>query len=210
MLWIIPAITVSYIIGSIPTAYIFGRLLKGIDIRKHGSGNIGATNAWRVLGKPAGITVLLLDILKGYIPVVLLGNFLVFKISLGDSTVMPILLGLSCICGHNWTLFLGFKGGKGIATTLGVLIGLSMQIPGLKLILLLLILTWVLIFLITRIISVASVLTSIALPIFSAIFKQPRAAFFLSILLCVFSIVRHLPNIKRILQGKESRLTFKK
>lgn len=209
MLWIIPAITVSYIIGSIPTAYIFGYLLKGIDIRKFGSGNIGATNAWRVLGKPVGVSVLVLDILKGFIPVVFLGNFLALKITFTDKTILPILLGLSCICGHNWTLFLGFKGGKGIATTLGVLIGLSMKIPELRLILILLVLTWVFIFALARIISVASVLTSILLPVYTIIFKQSKVVVLLSILLCVFSILRHLPNIKRIIRGKESRLTFK-
>lgn len=206
MLSILFAIIISYLIGSIPTAYIFGRLLKGIDMRKYGSGNVGATNAWRVLGKTTGITVLVLDILKGYIPVVFLGSFLVSRISLADKAILPISLGLSCICGHNWTLFLGFKGGKGIATTLGVLVGLSMQIPGLRLILILLILTWFFIFLITRIISAASVLTSIALPVFTVMFRQSIAVVSFSILLCVFSVIRHLPNLKRILQGKESRL----
>lgn len=206
MLSILFAIIISYSLGSIPTAYIFVRLLKGIDIRKHGSGNVGATNAWRVLGKTAGITVLVLDILKGYIPVVFLGSFLASRISLADKAILPISLGLSCICGHNWTLFLGFKGGKGIATTLGVLAGLSMQIPGLRLILILLILTWFFILLITRIISAASVLTSIALPVFTVMFRQSIAVVSFSILLCVFSVIRHLPNLKRILQGKESRL----
>lgn len=206
MLLILFAIIISYSLGSIPTAYIFGRLLKGIDIRKHGSGNVGATNAWRVLGKTTGITVLVLDILKGYIPVVFLGSFLASRISLADKAILPISLGLSCICGHNWTLFLGFKGGKGIATTLGVLAGFSMQIPGLRLILILLILTWFFIFLITRIISAASVLTSIALPVFTVMFRQSIAVVSFSILLCVFSVIRHLPNLKRILQGKEPRL----
>lgn len=210
MLWIITGITVSYIIGSIPTAYIFGYLLKGIDIRKFGSGNVGATNAWRVLGKPVGVSVLVLDILKGFISVVFLGDFLASRIIFADKTILPILLGLSCICGHNWALFLGLKGGKGIATTLGALIGLSMKIPELRLILVLLILTWVFIFALARIISIASVLTSILLPVYTIIFKQSKVVVLLSILLCVFSILRHLPNIKRIIRGKESRLTFKK
>src|SRR3989338_679107 len=205
MLWIIPAITVSYIIGSIPTAYIFAHLLKGIDIRKFGSGNVGATNAWRVLGKPVGISVLILDILKGFIPVIFLGDFLGSRINFADKTILPILLGLSCICGHNWTLFLRFKGGKGIATTLGVLIGLSMKIAELRLILVLLIITWVFIFALARIISIASVLTSILLPVYTVIFRQSKVVVLLSILLCVFSILRHLPNIKRIIRGRESR-----
>lgn len=207
---IILGIILSYLIGSIPTAYIFGRLIKRVDIRKFGSGNVGATNAWRVLGKPVGIAVLLLDILKGFLPVVFLGGLFATRAGLADKTILPILLGLACICGHNWTLFLGFKGGKGIATTLGVLLGLSASIPGLKIILLLSILFWALVFAVSRIISVASILTSIFLPVSAALFKQPKVVLFLSLLLCVFSIIRHIPNIKRLLQGKETRLKFGK
>jgi glycerol-3-phosphate acyltransferase PlsY len=108
MPWIILGILVSYFIGSIPVAYLFGRLLKGIDIREFGSGNVGATNALRVLGKGAGITVLVLDILKGFIAVVFLGNFVAIKAGIPEVTTR-ILLGLSCICGHNWTIFLRFE-----------------------------------------------------------------------------------------------------
>jgi glycerol-3-phosphate acyltransferase PlsY len=210
MLWIILGIIVSYLIGSIPTAYIFGRLLKGIDIRRFGSGNVGATNALRVLGKGPGIAVLVLDILKGFLPVIFLGNFLDPRITFISDEVLRLILGLSCICGHNWTIFLGFKGGKGIATTFGVLLGLSLKITGLKLILGLVILTWLLIFIIVRIVSVASVLSGVALPIYIIIFKQPAILIFAGILLCLFIILRHKSNLTRVLQGKEPRLNFKK
>ncbi len=206
MLWIILGITISYLLGSIPTAYIFGRLLKGIDIRRFGSGNIGATNALRVLGKGWGITVLLLDILKGFLAVVFLGDILALKTLFIPQDTLRIILGLICICGHNWTIFLNFKGGKGIATTLGVLLGLSVKIAGLKLVVGLLVLTWVIIFLLVRIVSFASVLTAIALPIYTTIFKQSKIVVFSSILLCIFALIRHKSNLKRIFQGKEPRL----
>jgi len=197
MLQIIPGIVISYLLGSIPTAYIFGRLLKGIDIRKFGSGNIGATNALRVLGKGWGVAVLILDVLKGFVAVVFIPV---------PQDTLRIVLGLACICGHNWTIFLRFKGGKGIATTFGVLIGLSVKIIGLKLIVGLLILTWVAVFALTRIVSFASILTVIALPVYSILFKQSKILVFSGILLCIFALIRHKSNIKRIFQGKEPRL----
>lgn len=206
MLWIILAIAISYLIGSIPTAYIFGRLLKGIDIRKFGSGNVGATNALRVLGKPAGITVLALDILKGFICTGLIANVLVFKTTYIADETLRVLLGLSCISGHNWTIFLRFKGGKGVATTFGALIGLAAKISSLKTILGLIILTWLIVFAIGRIVSLSSVLTAITLPIYMLLFKQSAILTALSIILAIFVIFRHKSNIRKILKGEESRL----
>jgi len=187
-----------------------GRALKGIDIRNFGSGNVGATNAWRVLGKGPGIIVLALDTFKGFIPVVFLGNILAAKISIMPVELLRIIFGISCIAGHNWTIFLKFKGGKGIATTLGVLLGLSVGMPGLRAIMGLVILTWVIVFVIARTISAASVIAAIALPIYVAFFKQPKYLFFLSLILSVFAVLRHKSNIVRILQGKEPRLNFRK
>lgn len=210
MAQIILGIFISYLIGSMPTAYIFGRLLKGIDIRNFGSGNVGATNALRVLGKGAGITVLVIDILKGFLAVVFLGDLVVLKVTFIPEETLRLILGLCCILGHNWTIFLRFKGGKGIATTFGVLLGLAIKIAGLKSILGLVILTWILIFVIARIVSVASVLTAISLPVYMIIFKQSNALILLSVLLCIIVILRHKSNLKRAFQGKEPRLTFKK
>jgi glycerol-3-phosphate acyltransferase PlsY len=221
MLWIIFGIIISYFLGSIPTAYIFGRLLKGIDIRNFGSGNVGATNALRVLGKPAGITVLLLDMLKGFLAVVFLGDFIGLRATLcppgfdcyasfsriPSSEVLRLILGLSCICGHNWTVFLRFKGGKGVATTFGVLLGLAIKIAGLKLAVGLAILTWLVVFIIARIVSVASVITGISLPIYMILFEQSPALIFLSIILSAFIILRHQSNLKRLFTGKEKRVS---
>lgn len=206
MLWIIPAIFISYFIGSIPTAYIFGRVLKGVDIRKFGSGNVGATNALRVLGKPAGISVLLLDIFKGFATVTFLGNFVGLRVTGISDITLRIMLGICCISGHNWTIFLRFKGGKGMATTLGVLLGLAVKITGIRMVFVLVILTWLAVFIITRIVSLASILSVIALPILMFLFKQPSILICLSILLSVFIILRHKSNLKRLLRGEEPRL----
>jgi len=200
---IIIVIIISYLIGSIPTAYIFGRLIKKVDIRKFGSGNVGATNALRLLGKGWGITVLIIDILKGCLPVIFLGNFM-------QDQNLRIAIGLACICGHNWTIFLKFKGGKGVATTFGVLIALSLTIPGLKIVLGLTILVWFITFIISRMISLSSILSALSFPVLTIIFRQSLIIISISILLSLFLIYRHKANILRIMQGKESRLSFNK
>jgi glycerol-3-phosphate acyltransferase PlsY len=205
MPWIILGTIISYLIGSIPTAYISARLLKGIDIRKFGSGNVGATNALRVLGLGPGIAVLTLDILKGFAVVLFLGNVITSRLTPAWDEQLRVLLGLSCICGHNWTIFLKFKGGKGMATTLGVLMGLATKVAGLKLVLGLVILTWVLIFMLFRIVSIASIFTGISLPLYMVLFKHSNLLIFSSIILAIFIIFRHRSNLKRFLQGKEPR-----
>ena len=210
MLWILTGIVASYLIGSIPTAYIFGRLLKGIDIRTFGSGNVGATNALRVLGKGPGITVLLLDILKGFVAVALLGNILAPYTTLIPIGTLRIILGIACICGHNWTIFLKFKGGKGVATTLGVLLGFSATISCLKFVFALAILTWLFAFLLCRYVSLASIITGIALPVYMFFFSRSAVLVILGITLCIFIILRHTQNIIRLMKGQEPRLRFKK
>lgn len=210
MLLTFVALLASYLIGSLPTAYLFGKALKGIDIRKVGSGNVGATNALRALGKgPAG-AVLLLDIFKGFAVVVFLGNFFQDKPVLLQTQNLRILMGLACISGHNWTIFLQFRGGKGIATTFGVLLGISLKIAGLNSVIGLLILIWLFVFFVFRIVSLASICSAIALPIFSLFFKLPWMLIYLNLLLCVFVIIRHKANLVRIFQGQEPRLYFKK
>ncbi len=200
MLRITLGILISYLVGSIPWAYIFGRLLKGIDIRQFGSGNVGATNALRVLGRGPGIVVLVLDILKGVLTVVILGQ----------TEILSIVFGLCCICGHNWTVFLKFKGGKGVATTLGVLLGLAIKLSGLRLILGLLAITWLSVFAFSKIISLSSVVTAIVFPVYTVLFKrflkQPNVLICLSIILSILIILRHKPNLKRLFQGKEPRI----
>ena len=204
------ALLVSYFIGSLPTAYIFGKALKGIDIRKVGSGNVGATNVLRALGKWPAVVVLLLDILKGFAVVVFWGNFFLDKPVLLPDQNLRILMGLACICGHNWPVFLQFKGGKGIATTFGALLGISLNIAGLNLVIGLIILIWFIVFFAFRMVSLASICCAIALPVFSLWFKLPEMFIYLSLLLCVFVIIRHQANLARIFHGQEPRLNFKK
>lgn len=206
MPWIIPGIIISYLIGSIPTAYIFVRLLKGEDIRKSGSGNVGATNALRVLGKRLGISVLALDILKGFIAVFFLGGALSIGMPEASGRMLLAALGIACVCGHVWTVFLKFKGGKGAATTLGVLLALSLKVPGLKIVLVLTLASWFAVFLLTRIVSLASVLACILFPLYMAIFKQDPSLILITGLLAGFIVLRHRSNLSRLLQGKERRL----
>ncbi len=191
----------AYLVGSIPTAYIIGRLYKGIDVRQHGSGNVGATNAFRVLGKEAGTAVLVIDILKGVVAVTVIGDIL----NLHDLLSLAI-LGVTAVIGHNWTVFLQFKGGKGIATTLGVLIGLAIKLSGFREVLFFSLGVWVIVFFSTGFVSLASILASICLPFFMVITNQSVVLTALGIILCLFVILRHRPNIQRLISGKENRV----
>lgn len=210
MLWIIIAVIVSYLIGSIPTAFLYAKLFKGIDIRKHGSGNIGATNALRVLGKRAGITVLIIDVIKGIIPTIFLTDIVYQQSNIFPINTLRLCLGLSCIFGHNWTVFLKFKGGKGVATTLGVLIALSIKIPNFAIVLLLLVIVWFCVFLISRIVSLASITVGLIFPIVIMVFKFNLTFIIFAFIFSIFLIIRHLANIKRLLSGIEPRISFKK
>lgn len=207
---LILAALISYLIGAVPTAYLAGRLTKKIDIRKHGSGNVGATNAFRVLGPGVGVSVLLLDTLKGVIPVVLVSDFIIKQYPAYDSILLGIILGIVAVFGHSFTIFLKFKGGKGMATTLGVLIGLSIKLPAVKLILILELLIWIIVFLLTRIVSSASIVSAVFFPLFFIIFKQPLALIMMSLVLSIFIIIRHKSNIIRILRKEEPRLNLRK
>jgi glycerol-3-phosphate acyltransferase PlsY len=202
LLLVISAI-LSYLIGSIPVAYIFGRLLKGIDIREHGSGNMGATNAFRVLGKGPGTVVLILDIIKGIIPVTLLANALD-----QGAALSLVIISVAAVAGHNWTVFLGFKGGKGMATSLGVLIGLAVQLPGLRIVLGLATLTWLVLFLLFGFVSLASIAAAMALPVLMVVFEAPFPMKVMGIVLCIFIVFRHRSNIKRLAKGQENRVYF--
>jgi glycerol-3-phosphate acyltransferase PlsY len=211
MLWIISGLLTSYLIGSIPTAYLFVRALEGTDIRKFGSGNVGATNASRLLGRKIGILILVLDVVKGLIPVVFIADFIIFKSSaVFSAEILRILFGFSAVVGHIWTVFLNFKGGKGMAVFLGVLLGLALKISGLNIVLFLVLLTWVLIFIISKIVSLASVIATLCLPVYMAFFKRDQALILLSIILSILIILRHKSNLKRIFQGTEPKFLFKK
>ena len=201
---------ISYLLGSIPTGYLFGRWTKGIDLRQHGSGNLGATNAFRVLGKKIGTTVLILDILKGTIAI-LLAKFLFYVPSTNLSINLYLCLAaITVVSGHNWTCFLGFKGGKGVATTLGALIAFSILVDRFVWLLVCMIILWLTCFLSTGLVSLASIIASICLPIAALFLRIPTEVTIFLALLGGFSVFRHKSNISRILQKKESRFDTKK
>lgn len=204
MLYLILSLISAYLLGSIPTGYIFAKVLKGIDIRKHGSGNVGATNVFRIVGKAPGAIVLLLDGLKGFAAVALAAGFFYRPSVPLNIEYFCILAALAAVAGHIWTIFLGFKGGKGVATSTGALVALMHQVAAACLV------VWVLVFALTRIVSVASIAASVALPIFTWVFNQPIELKALSIILCVISIYKHKSNIKRLLKGEENRLLLGK
>ena len=190
---------IAYLIGGIPFGLLIGRLVKGIDVRQHGSGNLGATNVFRVVGKKWGIFVLLLDAFKGYaacaLPVLL-------AFSLNPYALLG--LGVAAILGHVFPVWLGFKGGKGVATSLGVFLAL-IPVPTLWTFAL-----WILLFLIFRIISLASLAAACAFPavIFFTLRSQSYFPAYFGIALCLaaFIFYTHRANLKRLLHGEEKTL----
>jgi glycerol-3-phosphate acyltransferase PlsY len=220
---------VAFLSGSIPFGYLLGKA-KGIDIRAHGSGNIGATNVWRVMGKAYGLPCFLLDVLKGFVPVVLVMNLLRFQ-GMGQGLLLDlpagivkmqgqhlvqfvhVLCGLCAILGHNYSPWVGFKGGKGIATSAGVLLALF---PFFGIALLLLI--WLIVFLISRYVSLASIVAAAALPLLTVWgafhhgkFQDGswnRSLLAFSVIAGGLAIYKHRSNIERLRQGTENR--FKK
>ncbi len=210
MLRIILGIAGSYLIGSIPTGYLFARILRGIDIRQFGSGNVGATNVMRCVGLGPGLLVLALDALKGYACVSGVASAVFSRSVPLAEEPLRVILGVAAIAGHNWTLFLGFKGGKGVATTLGVLIGLAVVVPGFARVLGATLGFWCLVFVSSRIVSLSSLVAAVALPVCAFIFRVSVFLQVTCLLLCVFVVLRHLPNIARLRQGTEKRITFKK
>ena len=239
-LWLCPLL--AFLLGSIPFGLLISKT-KGIDVRQHGSGNIGATNVLRVVGKKHGITCLLLDALKGFIPVVIALSLIWIKdkpTSLSfeflrhlcgnpeatprpDAQLLHVITGLCAILGHNYSPWVGFKGGKGIATSAGVLLGLF-PFFGVCLVML----VWLGLFLTTRYASVASMGAAAALPVithlgarFHHVNNDPlqptlwkagvwnKPLFVFSIVVAVLAIWKHRSNIRRLIQGTENRLERK-
>lgn len=189
---------VAYLLGSFPTSYLVGRWLKGIDIRRHGSGNVGATNVTRVVGKLPGFFVLLVDIAKGWAAVDWVAPW-ASGVGIPLATLQP-LLGLCAVCGHLWCPFLGFAGGKGVATAAGVLIGLS---PGLAI---LAAAVWTGTALLTRYVSVSSIVAVTVIPIVMAVTHRPLVWVAVSIALCGLIVLRHRANLSRLLRNEEPRI----
>jgi acyl phosphate:glycerol-3-phosphate acyltransferase len=195
---------ISYLLGSLPAGYLAGRLA-GIDIRGAGSGNVGATNVLRVLGKRFGYPVFFVDFIKGFGAVVL-SIWIVSRARPSENLVQldGALSGVCCVMGHVYPVWLGFKGGKGVATSIGVLFGLM------PLAALIVCVIWIITFETTRYVSLASVAAAISLPVsvgamffFQAI--NTPVLFYFSLCLAVVVVVRHRSNLSRLLKGTEPR-----
>jgi len=203
--WLV-VVLAGYLPGSLPAGLIAGRL-KGVDIRAVGSGNIGATNAFRVLGKGIGVAVLLVDVMKGLLPCLFLPALVAGVFPEGQAPelqTLKLLIGVSAILGHNYPCWLGFKGGKGIATTAGVVGGLAPVPFGICLG------VWIVFLGISRYVSVASIAAAVTLPVSVAAFPGEGVyrfgpLFWIFLLLGAMAIWKHRLNIQRLMNGTESR-----
>jgi glycerol-3-phosphate acyltransferase PlsY len=201
------ALLAGYLCGALPFGLWLGRLTRRIDVREHGSRNLGATNVYRVLGPPLGITTLLLDVSKGALPTWLLPGLAFFAGVPGGREGCAVAVGLAAVAGHVWSCFAGFRGGKGVATTVGVLLAVAPLAFA----------VFVAVFLatlgLTRYVSLGSILGSIAFVIallWQSAGRLERPALWMGVLLAVLVIARHKENLKRLARGEERRFEFRR
>ena len=197
---------IAYLTGAIPSGLWLGRLLRGVDVRTMGSGNLGATNVYRSLGPGIGVATLVIDLAKGALPVALLPGSPLGAAFPGGAEWCRLACGFAAIAGHLWTVFAGFKGGKGVATTAGVLLALSP--PAFAVILAVFVATVA----ITRWISLGSILGAIAFAVTLGVIapggvKSPTFVF--GVLVAALVILRHRENIARLVSGTERRFSFR-
>ncbi|EXX91399.1 hypothetical protein BG53_01560 [Paenibacillus darwinianus] len=192
------AVVSSYLLGSVSFSILIAKWVKGIDIRQHGSGNAGATNTLRVLGKGPAAGVFLLDVAKG-VAAVWIGQWL------GNGNVwMTVLCGMAAVTGHNWPIWFRFKGGKGIATTIGVMATLAF-LPALFAGI-----AAIAVIALTRYVSLGSLVFAALMPVFVALFGLREELLWTSLLVGLYAFVRHRTNIVKLAQGKENKLGGKK
>ncbi len=189
------AIILGYLIGNFATSYVAGKLIANIDIRNHGSGNAGATNTFRVLGPAAGTIVFIGDVLKGLLAA-LIGRWLTGTVAGG------MLAGTFAVVGHNWPVMFNFKGGKGIASSFGLIMALF---PKIGLILFVVVVT---VILVSRYVSLGSITAAVLFPILLIIFGQPFRIVLIGLILCLMTLWRHTDNISRLRMGKENKISF--
>lgn len=203
----ISALILAYLFGSIPTAVWIGQAFYGIDVREYGSGNAGATNTFRVLGKKAGISVMVLDILKGY-TATNLAYLIGLSVTGPQNSVQfvnyQLALGITAVMGHLFPVFAGFRGGKGIATLFGMILAVHSGAA------LLCVLTFVVVLLISKYVSLSSILSGFTFPLsIIFIFQSPiRSVVLYGMCICVLILVTHQKNIERLLKGKESKVNL--
>jgi glycerol-3-phosphate acyltransferase PlsY len=187
------ALIVGYFVGAVPFGVLIGQRTAGVDVRRLGSGNIGATNVLRVLGPQAAALVLAMDVAKG-IAAVFVGKWLVG----GD--VVPLLTGLAAVVGHNWSIFLRFGGGKGVATTAGVVIASMPLVASIAISAFLITVT------VTRYVSLGSLAMAALLPLLAWFLKSPPPHVMFVAVLALMTLWRHRPNIVRLIEGRENKL----
>ena len=200
----IALLILAYLLGALPFSIIAGRLLKGIDIREYGSGNAGATNTFRVLGKQAGIPVLALDVLKGY-AAVSLAYYSEFSYNTEMSINLSLAYGIAAVLGHVFPVYVGFRGGKGVATLLGLMIGVFPQAAFLS------IGVFVITLFLSKYVSLSSILAGIVFPVgvyFLSKVLIPTMVIF-SLFVPVLLLVTHQRNIERLFRGEESKVNIK-
>ncbi|MDO9541968.1 MAG: glycerol-3-phosphate 1-O-acyltransferase PlsY [Kiritimatiellia bacterium] len=199
---IIGTTSLAYLIGAIPSGYLLARL-KGVDIRKVGSGNIGATNVYRCVGKSWGILTFVLDFLKGYLPTTVFPMFIVHWSNEFSGLSLSLLCGGLAVIGHNWPVYLRFRGGKGMATGAGALSGFA------PLAILIGLVSWLIVFATTRYVSLASIFTALIIAVSSWwVYGENIAVPAALSVMGAIVIWRHQSNIKRLLNGTEHRFKF--
>lgn len=195
--------TFAYLLGSIPTSVWLSRFLYKKDIRDFGSGNAGATNSFRVLGKKAGIFVMICDMLKGFVAVKL-AYFSAYTPYSELFVSLQVFLGIAAVLGHIFPLYAGFRGGKGIATLFGMILAIQYMVA------VMLIVVFVIILMLTRYVSLSSILASIALPILVIYaYNEPELSYrVFSISAALLVVLTHHKNIGRLLEGNESKINL--
>lgn len=189
----------AYLIGALPTSFLFAKAITGADIRQLGSGNVGATNVLRTVGKLPALATLVIDIAKGAVVVTLLAGYAYRYIDTLEYDWYRAILGFIAIAGHVWPVFLGFRGGKGIATTIGVT-AMLMPLP-----LLLAGALWLAVFAATQYVSLASIVLSVMVPVFAAALAQSLPVVVLAIAIAILTTYRHKDNIRRLLRHEEHK-----
>lgn len=198
---------IAYLLGSIPTAVWVGKSYYGIDVREHGSRNAGATNTFRVLGKRPGTIVLLIDVLKGALAVLMPYFVLGSTVEEGRLIQIQLLTAILAIVGHVFPLFAGFKGGKGVATSLGIIIGIHPPAAGICLG------VFLLVFIVSKYVSLGAIITAVAFPLLIIYVFHVESIWLrgFSILLGSVVVITHKKNILRLIQGQENKMNlFKK
>jgi acyl phosphate:glycerol-3-phosphate acyltransferase len=192
MTWLF--VVLAYLLGSLPTSYLMARWVRGLDLRQHGSGNLGATNAFRVLGWRSAAPVVVVDVLKGWVPAAL------FPFWDGSAVLgWALAYGTAAIVGHVLSVWVGFKGGKGVATSAGVFLALAPWAVLMGFV------VWGVTLVLTRIVSLASILAALVLPVAVFATNAPRLVVWLSLALSIFVIYAHRANIRRLARGEEHR-----